>query len=323
MSARRCLITALAVLALAAPAARAQQTLLVHLPSAPVQAAGDQAGAVTALAEYLSARLPDSSFEAKIFRRWRDAQDHLEAHSAEVTLMLSDASFAASGIVGLTPAYRFERGGSSTYRRLLVVRADRPELGKLIDLESRTLALVETAGADADAASLRREIFEGALDPAALFSEIKPEVDDFAATASVLYGQTDAALVADYNPLLASHLGKELRSVFESPELSLPVLSVRESAFTATDREALGRALEALNQGILGRLVLADLGIDGIRPLIGAALARTPERQKNLSIASSGGVTVELAPPPLPAPEQLSFSVGVELPEIPLPLQDM
>ncbi len=298
------------------------EILLVHLPSAPVEAAGDQAKAISALTEYLADRLPDRSLESKIFRRWRDARDYLSKHSADVTLMLSDASSTLDRSHGLTPAYRFERDGSSTYRRLLVVRADRPELTRMVDLRGKTLALVATAGA-ADLAFLKNGVFEDGLDPADWFTDVATEVDDFTATASVLYAETDAALVAEYNPLLASHLGKELRAVFESPELSLPVLSVREPAFEPADREALGRALEELADDARGRQALADLGIQGLRPVAGGDLAQeSVRRAKTLAIASAAGVTVPLEAPPLPSPELLSFAVAVELPEVPLPVDE-
>ncbi len=309
----------MALLLVAFATTAAGETLLVHLPSAPVEAANRQAEAITTLTEYLAARFPGRDLEAKIFRRWGDAQDYLSEHSAEVTLMLTDASSTLDRSHGLTPAYRFERAGLSTYRRLLVVRTDRPELEKMVDLKGKTLALVETAGA-ADLAFLKNDVFEDGLDPAEWFS-IVPEADDFTATASVLYAQTDAALVAEYNPLLASHLGQDLRTVFESPALSLPVLSVREPAFEPADRETLDRALEGLADDTLGRRVLADLGIQGLRPVAGDALAQeSVRRAKTLTIASAAGVTVPLDAPTLPAPELLSFAVAVELPEIPLEL---
>lgn len=296
------------------------QTLVVHLPSAPVESTGDQAEAVAALVEYLAAR--GQVLEPKIFRRWNDAQAYLSQHSADVRLMLTDASSTLDRSHGLTPAYRFERAGRSTYRRLLVVRADRPELEKMVDLRDKTLMLVETAGA-ADMAFLQHDVFEEGLDPEAWFASVSKEVDDFSATASVLYAQADAALVAEYNPLLAQHLGRDLRTVFESPELSLPVLSVREDAFEPTDREALRRALAEMAGDALGQRALARLGIQGLRPLTAEALARKSRRQaKTLAIASTGGVTVELEAPPLPAPEQLSYAVAVKLPEIPLQLDE-
>ncbi len=294
------------------------QTLLVHLPSAPVEAAGNQAEAVTALVEYLATR--GQVVEPKIFRRWHDARVFLSEHSADVTLMLSDAASTLDRSHGLTPAYRFERGGRSTYRRLLVVRADRPELEKMVDLRGKILALVETAS---DLAFLQHDVFEDGLDPAAWFTTVAPVVDDFAATASVLYAKADAALVAEYNPLLAQHLGDDLRIVFESPELSLPVLSMREAAFEPADREALGRALADIADDALGQRVLTELGIEGLRPLTGATLARESDRRaKTPAIASADGVSVELEAPPLPSPEQLSFAVAVELPEIPLQLEE-
>ena len=313
----------LAALLLAVSAATARgEILLVHLPSAPVEAAARQAGAITALAEYLAAQLPDRDLELEIFRRWGDAQTFLGERSADVTLMLSDASSTLDRSHGLTPAYRFARDGRPTYRRLLVVRADRPELEKLVDLRGKTLALVETAGA-ADLAFLKSDVFEDGLEPGEWFTDIKAEVDDFAATASVLYGQADAALVAEYNPLLAEHLGQDLRTVFESRELSLPVLSVRDSAFDAAARDALGRALEELAADDSGRRVLAGLGIEGLRPVAGATLAQeSVRRAKTLAIASAAGVAVTLEPPTLPAPEALSYAVAVELPEIPLTVDD-
>ncbi len=297
------------------------RTLLVHLPSAPVTAAGDQAAAIDALVEYLEAQLPGVGLEPKIFRRWRDARDYLDEHAGDVALMLSDASFAADDLE-LTPAFRLVRGDRSTYRRLLVVRADRPELDKLVDLRGKTLALVETAGAGADAAFVKARVFDGALDPADWFA-LQLEADDFTATASVLYGQTDAALVADFNPLLAKNLGQELRAVYESPELSLPVLSVHDGAFTTAERETLGRALEGLTGDPVGRRVLDGLGIEGMGPVTGAALARESGRpSKTLRLASPGATPVPLPKPALPAAEELSFAVAVELPEIPLGLDE-
>ena len=323
MSARRALVTLVVALFAAAPSPAqpaSPRTLLVHLPSAPVTAAGDQAAAIEAFVEYLSARLPGPALEPKIFRRWRDARDHLDAHAEEVALLLADASFTAGGASGVTPTFRFQRGGKATYRRLLVVRGDRPELEKLVDLQGKTLAVVEASGADVE--FVRNQVFDDVLDPANWFA-VELESDDFTATASVLYGKTDAALVADFNPLLEENLDRELRAVYESPELSLPLLSVREDAFSAADRVTLGRALEGLPEDPVGRRVLARLGIEGLDRVSAAALAGELGRPaKALVIASPGATRVPLAAPGLPAPEQVAFAVAVELPEIPLGLDE-
>ncbi len=233
---RKTLLTLL--LALGAATASRGEVLLIHLPSAPVEAANRQAEAITALAEHLAARLPDRGLETKIFRRWRDARDFLSEQAEDVTLMLSDASSNLGLSHGLTPAYRFTLGGRPTYRRLLVV-------------------------------------------------------------------------------------GRELRSIFESPELSLPVLSVREGAFDPAGRDALARAIEDLAGDDQGRRVLIGLGIEGFQPLSGEALARESRRRvKAMAIASASGVAVPLEAPPLPPPELLSFVLAVEMPEIPLQLAD-
>ncbi len=315
---------AIALLIGSAPAVFAQRTMLVHLPSAPVEAANRQAGAITTLAELLSQRLSGDPVEAKIYRRWRDASQYLSTEGEGVALMLSDASFAQHLPAGLEPAYRFVRGGSETYRRLLVVQADRQDLKKLVDLEGKALTVVETAGS-ADAAFLAREVFEGEIDPTAWFSAIDPAVDDFSATADVLYGQIDAALIAEYNPLLTQNLDTGLRVIFESPRLSLPVLAVRASAFTAEELVIVSSVLTDLGGDPLGQRVAATLGIDGLRELPrGASVAASTSRlEKTLEIAAPSGGEWQPPLPPLPRPAALSFAVAVELPEIPLPPGDL
>ena len=307
------------LLAATASVAGAQAILLVHLPSAPVEAANKQAEAITSLAEYLSQQLAGQPVEAKIFRRWRDANVFLAESSDSVELMLSDASFALAAPADLSPAYRFVRRGVETYRRQLVVLSERRELEKLADLSQKRVAIVETAG-EGDLEFLQREVFEGDLDPATWFADLEPTLDDFLATASVLYGQTDAALIAEYNPLLASHLGKELRVIFDSPALSLPVLSLRSSAFDPARRQALARAIADLPSDPLGQRVLGDLGIEGLRPLAGggAVLRLATKREKRLEIALPTGGEFAPAAPALPGPQELSYGIAVELPEIPL-----
>lgn len=305
-----------------APGASGQRTMLAHLPSAPVEAANRQAAAITTLAELLSQRLA-GEVEVEIFRHWRDAHQLLNEKGESVAMVLCDASFAAHLPADLVPAYRFVRGGIETYRRLLVVQAGRKELAKLVDLEGAILSVVETAGS-ADSDFLAREVFEGELDPGDWFSAIEPAVDDFSATANVLYGQTDAALVAEYNPLLTENLDRELRVVFESPPLSLPVLALRASAFTAEELETVRAVLTNLAADPRGRQVASALGIDALRalPRGGSLGAAEPRRVKQLEIAAPTGDEWTPQTPPLPSPAALSFAVTVELPEIPLPTGD-
>ncbi len=304
---------------LSAATVSGQQTLLVHLPSAPVESAGRQAEAITALSDYLSRALPDLGLETKIFRRLEDAMAYLADHGDSVALTLSDAALVSDfpAASGLEPYRRFTRQGQPTYRRLIVVRADREELQKLVDLRGRTLAVVETSAASG-AAFLRHRVFENELDPPAWFSEVVPVVDDFAATASVLYQQTDAALVAEYNPLLSQHLGGELKALYESPRLSLPVLSLRSAIFGADLRSVLDRVLGGIAEDPQAAPALAELGIDGFdlvtdRSALLGDVASAPSKAFEIAVPAAG--TMTLAPPPAIAPGQLPWTLAVELPE--------
>ena len=222
-----------AALVLAAPAA-AQDTFVVHLPSAPVEAAAHLAEAMTDLAAYLSEKVPGSTLEVRLFRRWSDADSYLEGHASSVALLLTEASFLLDRGAGsgFAPTHRLKREGRDTYRRLVVVRADAEDLGSLADLKGRSLTVVETAGASGPS-FLERAVFEGVVAPLEWFGKLESEVDDFSAANKVLYGQTDSALISEHNPLVAGHLGRDLRAVYTSPPLSLPVLAVREGAFDA------------------------------------------------------------------------------------------
>ena len=302
------------------PLALAQQTLLVHLPSAPVEASNQQAEAITELAAILSQRLPETTVEATIFSRWEDANAYLEGQGDTIALMLSDASYALVAPPEWTPFYRFVREGSESYRRRLVVHRDSQELTSLADLSQKSLAVVETSGTS-DAAFLEQQVFEGDLDPRVWFAApLTPAADDFEATASVLYGQTDAALVAEYNNLLSKHIGEELRVIFDSPPLSLPVLSVRQASLTPVQQQALGLALADLGGDPRGKKVLAGLGIEEIRPFSRgrAALRPTtrPSKPFEIALPTDFDLPLEISPPP--TTDQLTFGIAIELPQVPL-----
>lgn len=313
----------LLALALAAPAA-AGDVLLVHLPSAPVEAAAHLAEAMTDLAAYLSEKVPGGELEVRLFRRWSDADRFLEDSGASVVLQLTDASFLIDQGPGsgLVPTHRLRRAGRGTFRRLVVVRADSGEPRRLVDLKGKTLVVVDTAGPRGPS-FLERAVFEGEVDPLAWFGELESEVDDFSAANKVLFGQADSALISADNPLVESHLGGDLRAVYTSPPLSLPVLAVRDSAFDAARRAALDRALAELGRDPRGRRVLERLKLDGFEPLDEAAaravaeLPRSPRKELEVALPGPVELGLELDPPP-PAGE-LPFTIAVEIPDVPLP----
>jgi ABC-type phosphate/phosphonate transport system substrate-binding protein len=325
----RCVILGglcLGALGVAEPASALEddsRVLVAHLPSSAVEAAARQAEAITTLASYLSESVPGVEIRPEIFRRATDAAAFLEREGAHVALMLSEAPFVAAPPPGIEmrPAWRSLREGRSTFRKILVVPSG-STVERLGDLRGATLTVVE-AVPGGGAESLGRQVFDGEIDPASWFGSIEAVADDFTALANVLYGRTDAALVAEYNPLLARHLGGELRSVFESPPLSLPVLSLLGAPLDEAQRAALGEALAAAATRQEVRSALSTLGWEGFTPLSPEELrgGGSSERQSGLSLSLAvPGASAFTAgdPPPAPLEGALPFALAVELPELPL-----
>ncbi len=321
--ARVALALACFLLALALPVS-AQQVLLVHLPGAPVEAANRIAVAANTLADYLSQEVPELALEAQLFRRFADAEAFLQGAAGErVVAVLVEASFLLDAGAGTAfeATHRFRREGLGTYRRLVVVKADTADAERLVDLKGRSLSVVETTGASLEA-FLERAVFEGEVAPAGWFGSIERVADDFSATAEVLYGQSDAALVGEHNPLLADHLGADLRSVYTSPPLSLPVVALRRGALGDAARAAWDAALGGIGGSAAGRPVLAELRFDGFEAIAGesvASLTTSRVAAKEPEIVLPGAGAFE---PALPAPldaSQLPFDLEIELPDVPLP----
>lgn len=296
--------------------------LVAHLPSTPEQTASRQAEAVATLAKYLSAKVPGVEIEAEMFGRAGDAAQFLAADGERVTLVLSEASFVLepSASSAIAPTWRALRAGQATFRKLVVVKSD-AAFAKLGDLAGKTLAVVESA-AGGGSASLGDRVFEGEVDPGTWFSALSVVTNDFEAVTKVLYGQTDAALVAEYNPLLGRHLGKELRVIFESPPLSLPVLSLHGVTFDDVQREALELALERVQTDPGAQEALAVLGWEGFVALSPSDLSRLRNpraaERKEFEIAVPRAGLEDLAIPPPPGVEILPLALAVELPDLPL-----
>lgn len=305
----------------------AQPILVAHLPSTPIEAASRHVAAITALADYLAAQAEDLRLETKVFRRAQDARDFLADHGERVALLLADTSLLIDlpAVDGWEGVARFSRAGSATYRRLLVVQAGRQDLGTLTDLRGGSLSVVETSGGG-QLDFVKRSIFAAALDPASWFGTIDSAVDDFLAMVSVLYGETDAALVSEHNPLLKARLDEDLRVLYTSPPLSLPVLCRRRGQLSSSQDAALVTALRAISGTPNGREVLAALGFDGFEMLRLAPVRESlaalepdsnpPRKALEIALPRAGAVTVEA--PTTPLGEHLQLILSIELPEIPL-----
>jgi ABC-type phosphate/phosphonate transport system substrate-binding protein len=312
-------------LSLAAPSAQAVDgptVLVAHLPSTPEQTASRQAEAVANLARYLSENVPGVEIESEIFGRAVDAAQFLAVDGGRVTLVLSEVSFVLGlpAEAAMAPTWRTIREGRSTFRKFLVVQSD-DGIAKLGDLKGKSLSIVESA-ASGGIASLGAQVFEAELDPESWFGGLRVVTNDFEAVTNVLYGQTDAALIAEYNPLLIRHLGKELKTIYESPPLSLPVLSIHGVTFGGEQLVALRKALANVQGDTVARAALATLGWEGFEVLSSPDLSAL----RNPWVA--GGKKFEIAVPqhgleglvalPPPGAEDFPFALAVELPDLPL-----
>lgn len=300
----------------------AQQALVAHVPSSPIEGATRQAAAVTSLASLLSAQVDGLDLEPQLFRRLADAEAFLDRSPERAVLVLSDAAWVPDlASSGYAPAFQLNRDGSDTYRRVLVVPSG-SDAQTLADLQGKSLTVVDTT--PSSDAFLRLAVFSGEIDAVRWFSGVSSEVDDFAAVNSVLFGASDAALAADYNPLLASNLESELRAVYRSPPLPLPVLSWRvdgEGALNAGTRSALERAMAGLADSPDGQALMAELGIDAFSPVgsRSARLVRLPEAaDKAFEISAPAAGAMRIEPPAPPSSGTLTYRLAIELPKVDL-----
>jgi ABC-type phosphate/phosphonate transport system substrate-binding protein len=307
------------VSSVAAPGER--RTMLVHLPDAPIESMSRVGEGVNQLAAYLQSTVADLTLEVKAFRKSEDALAFLEAQKDNVAIVVCDAGFLLDLPDGFEVDHRVVRGGKETQRKIVVVKTD-SGLSSLAELRGRSLT-VALASTPAAARFLTDNVFRDEIDPSQWFSAIAHETDDFTAVAAVLYGRTDAALISDDNPLVKTHLGKELSQVYASGPLSLSVVAVRPSAFAPGQREALDRSLDNLGSRAEAEPVRTILALDGFHRIEGsrriADLLGTASERRELEVAIPAPVKVDpgaLAPL---SPGLVPFVVGVELGEVTIP----
>jgi hypothetical protein len=297
--------------------------MVVHLPEAPIESMSRLAEGVTALAAYIQGSVPELELEVKAFRKSGDAVQFLASQGEGTALIVCDAAFLLDLPDGYEVAHRFVRRGRETGRKVVVVKKG-GGLESLASLKGRSLTM--TLGTSEPVLRfLSESVFRSEIDPKHWFGGIVQETDDFTAIAAVLYDRTDAALVAEDNPLLANHLDKELSSIYASPPVSLPVIAVRPGAFAPGQLAALASALDALASRAEAEPIRAVLAIDGFR-----RVEEGSRRAADLLAASSVRRELEVAIPSIPLPTlpadlqplppgAVPFVVGVELGEVAIP----
>ncbi|HEV7921385.1 MAG TPA: tetratricopeptide repeat protein [Thermoanaerobaculia bacterium] len=190
-----------------------RRTVIVFLPDLPTESDKRLAEAVRGMLASLPVRL-----QVELFRRADDARSFFAANRERVGMVIANRELTEA--VDVTPRFQLTRGGSRTYRRVVVVPLRSP-VRSPDDLRGRTVSAVDLLR-DAGAGTVVRV------------------PDDLTAAANVLFGKTDAAVVAEANPLVAQHAG-ELRAVATLPAAQLPVVAY--APLTAGDRTALDNAL--------------------------------------------------------------------------------
>lgn len=283
------------VLSLMAMPALAQRTLVVYLPDAPAESAKKLAESVTDLQQMVSAK-SGVPFELKFFRRAEDCAAYLASNRAGVAIAVAPPEFLADAAPELVPVLRFSRDGRDTYRRIVVVRSGDPAK-TLADLRGRTISAIQPTETT-NRIALRGE--------SGLRLVAAP--DDLAAAANAMYGTTDAALVSELNPLAVAHLGKELRVVYTTPPVALPVVALRAAAFTPREREAVEQAL------IDAGHALTSLQISGFERF---EVPKAPE-EKKLEFVAVPADALDL-PAPVTAKLGVTALLTVEIPDVVLP----
>ena len=294
----------------------------MYLPETPTSSPEDVATAASGLTTALAKVLPALALEPKIFRNGADAGAYLRERGNEIALLLVDPIVLLDLPPSLTvePVWSFLRGREDSRRRVVAVRSDGPR--SLLELRERTLSMALPLGPHGDR-YLARAVFQGDLEPASWFGHLEGASDDVSALANLLYGRADAVLVAADAPQLS---GANLRIVYTSPPLPMPVLAARTGVLDGEARRALATAAASLGQQPGGRASLGALRFDnataaGVTALAGNLDGPTPGSAllSRLAPAVADPARVGVSLPPRPTASELAFLLGLELPEVPLP----
>jgi len=260
-----------------------RHTAVVFLPDLPADNEKKLAEAVSASLDQVSAS-SGVPLNVELFRRAEDARAFVSANRDRVGVVISNPEFVSSLGMDLRPRFQFERGGESTYRRVVVVPAG-SGVRTMSDLRGRSISVVDGLREPADSE-------HG-------FGRVVRAPDDLSAMANVLYGKTDAAYVSEDNPLL-SQRATEQRIIHASAPISLPVVAF--APMVESDSEALNRGF----RGSLAGHTMTRIGHE--RP-------RVEPRRIEVATVPFAAFGLRLPEPPAIVP----LRVSAELPVVALP----
>ena len=272
-----------------------RRTAVVFLPDLPAESEKK-------LAETLASFLADVSSQSgvplqpELFRRADDARAFLAANRDRVGIVIANGELLRDA-GGFTPRFRFGNNGQQSYRRVVVVPAKSP-LRAVADLRGKSVSGID----------LLRD-----APPGATFVGVS---DDLTAMANVLTGSSDAAIVHEANPLLARHLGRDVRVIGTAGTNVMPIVAF--ARMPERDRDAL---LDALRSPA-ARAALASVQVSTLHAL-DTEPRHDPKHDPNhdpkridVSIVPPSALALRMHPEP---PPSLALRVSVDLPHADLP----
>lgn len=259
--------------------AQPRHTVVVFLPDTPAATEKKLAEAAIAIVEGVasSASLP---LKSELFRRAEDARAFIVANREHVGVVIANPEFISREF---SARYAFSHQGETTYQRKVVVPV-RSNAKSLSDLRGRMISAVDALSDDGVGVTTRVP-------------------DDLTALANALYGRSDAALISEWNPLLAKH-ARDLRVIHTTASRLLPVVAF--APMPASDRAALDDAFRSLPSSIF-----APLHFTGVVRL-GGETRVVRKREIQTVPAVSLGLDAD---PPIAVP----LRVSVELPRVDIP----
>jgi tetratricopeptide (TPR) repeat protein len=256
-----------------------RRTVVVFLPDAPAMTQKKLAEAAVSMIDRIAASssLP---LKTELFRRAEDARAFIVGHRDQIGMVIANPEFIGREFA---PRYSFSHQGTTTYERKVVVPI-RSRAKTMADLRGKMISGVDALGDEG----------------VGVTSHV---ADDLTALANALYGRTDAALVSEWNPLLAEH-AQELRVVHTTNPRPLPVIAF--APMPAADRAALDDAFRSLPRAALTPLQFSGVVRIAVEPRV------VEKREAQTVPAAALGLKPD-------APIAVPLRVSIDLPRVDIP----
>lgn len=185
----------------------------------------DATNALQTFANVVNQKL-NINIRAYYFKKQKDLERFLSEKKVEFGVLSQMFLVENADKYNLVPFACPIRNGKKTYRKVIVVRKDKP-FNDLEDLRGKILAA--TALGEENIAFYNKVVFRGEIEVSKHFSQIMTVDSVHSAILAVLYGQADAAAVALTSFNIAQELNpqaqKNLKSIYTSEETPISPMS--------------------------------------------------------------------------------------------------